>query len=333
MASKALGLRGSPPAAVATARNKFALRQALAQAGLRSPWFARFPIDADPDRIAARVRYPCVIKPLHLAGNRGVIRVNDRDAFPATFRRVVAIIEAARMPTEGRAWKEQVLVEGYIPGEEVALEGLLNSGRLKVLAIFDKPDPLVGPYFEETIYVTPSRHRKPVQQAVIEAARQAVGALGLREGPAHIEMRINEEGIWVIEAAPRSIGGLCGRALRFEGGITLEELLLRHALGRPEAATLNREQDSAGVMMIPIPEAGILHEVDGESEAASTPDIEDVVITIGPGQRLVPPPEGARYLGFIFSRAGTPARVEAALRQAHERFHFEIDPTGEVNLS
>jgi hypothetical protein len=206
----------------------------------------------------------------------------------------------------------------------VALEGLLVKGDLHVLALFDKPDPLDGPFFEETIYVTPSRLSDDVQKAIAETTRAACAALGLSEGPVHAELRVNGEGPWVIEVAARSIGGLCSRTLRFGTGMTLEELILRHALGWPLSST-DRDGRAAGVMMVPIPRAGRLRAVRGVEAARAVAHVEDVVVSAHPDQELVPLPEGWQYLGFIFARATAPADVEAALRAAHARLDFDID--------
>jgi biotin carboxylase len=218
-----------------------------------------------------------------------------------------------------------MLVERFLPGTEVALEGLLTGGELRVLALFDKPDPLDGPFFEETIYVTPSRFPVSVQEAIAGCAARAARALGLREGPVHAELRVNEDGPWIVEVAGRSIGGLCSRILRFGAGMSLEELILRHAFGR-ELQSLRRAEDAVGVMMIPIPAAGLLRSVRGVPEAELIPGVEEVAITARVGQSLVPLPEGASYLGFIFARGETPAEVEDALRGAHRELHFEIIP-------
>jgi hypothetical protein len=216
-----------------------------------------------------------------------------------------------------------LLAEEYVPGLEVALEGLLTGGELHTLALFDKPDPLQGPFFEETIYVTPSRLPPAIQDALRTTTAAACGALGLTEGPVHAELRLNDDGPWVLEVAARSIGGLCSRTLRFGTGMTLEEIILRHALGWP-IATLERERRAAGVMMIPIPRAGRLDGVRGVDDAKAVPGIEDVVISAHLGQALVPLPEGWQYLGFIFARGDTPGGVEDALRIAHAQLSFEI---------
>jgi hypothetical protein len=207
----------------------------------------------------------------------------------------------------------------------VALEGLLTNGTLDVLALFDKPDPLDGPFFEETLYVTPSRLPKPVQDAVAACAARAASAIGLSDGPIHAELRINEAGPWLLEVAARSIGGLCSRTLRFGTGLTLEEVIIRHALGM-DIPSLERERRAAGVMMIPIPKAGRLRDIRGKDEAKTVPGIEEVTIMIRRGQRVVPLPEGKRYLGFIFARGDSPEFVEAALREAHRRLAFDIEP-------
>jgi biotin carboxylase len=280
----------------------------------------------DPEEAAGRVGYPCVLKPTILAGSRGVVRADDPAAFVAAFRRVAAILREPETSSLGEGATE-VLVEDFIPGREVAVEGLLVEGELHVLALFDKPDPLDGPYFEETIYVTPSRLPADVQAAIGAEARWAARALGLTEGPIHAELRVNDEGPWVVEVAARTIGGLCSRSLRFGAGLSLEELVLRHALGI-ELDSLERERRPAGVMMIPIPRGGVLRSVRGREDALAVPGIEDVTISAHVGQELVPLPEGSRYLGFILARAESPETVEAALRAAHERLDFDVDPPG-----
>ena len=325
MAAAALELPHNSVDSVAAARSKHRMRDVLGAAGAPSPRFAVFSIDDDPRDIAGRVSFPCVVKPLFLAASRGVIRANDPVEFVAAFHRLAAILRRPEVAAQGGPLARQVLVETYIPGVEVAVEGLLSKGKLRVLAIFDKPDPLEGPFFEETIYVTPSRLPASVQQSIVACTAQAVAALGLERGPIHAELRVNDQGPWILEIAPRSIGGLCSRALRFGEGISLEELILRHAMGL-EVDSIIRERRAAGVMMIPIPQAGILREVRGQEEAQRVEGIEEIRLTIPVGTEVIPLPEGSRYLGFIFARAETPERVEAALREAHRRLEFIITP-------
>jgi len=323
-ASEALSLPHHPVSAVTSARDKYRMREALRRAGVASPDFRCLAVDEDPTEQAKTLPYPCVLKPLHLAASRGVIRADDPESFVTAFRRVAAILTASEIAATGGERARRILVESFIPGVEVALEGILTAGRLRVLALYDKPDLLDGPYFEETLLVTPSRHADEVRREVAERVQEAVRALGLTDGPIHAELRINDRGPWIVEIAPRSIGGLCSRTLRFGEGISLEELLLRHALGR-DVSVLERESTAAGVMMIPIPRRGILVGVRGRWEAEKTPAIEEIRISIPPGQEVAPPPEGNRYLGFIFARAESPAEVEEALRQAHRRLEIEID--------
>jgi len=311
VASERLGFAHNPPAAVSASRNKATTREQLRRAGLPTPPFESFPIDADPGTIRTHIPYPCVVKPLDLSGSQGVIRVDDPARFPEVFARVADIIRSCAQPGSAR----QVLVEGFIPGREVAVEGLLRTGVLEMLALFDKPDPLDGPFFEETIYVPPSDLPADIQADVVASTAAAAHALGLREGPVHAELRINAQGTYVLEVAARSIGGLCSRTLRFGSGMSLEELILRHAGGLPMPAH-QRERPAAGVMMLPIGSAGRLREVRGQENARRVTNVESVVMTIPPGERLVPLPEGDRYLGFIFARAATPASVERALREA-----------------
>jgi len=315
--SQRLGLMANALPAVTTARDKHAMRRCLAEAGVSVPRFQLVELSDDPARAAQKVEYPCVLKPLMLSASRGVIRANDPREFVAAFERIAAIL------AEPDAARRALLVEEFVPGREIALEGLLVGGSLHVLAIFDKPDPLDGPFFEETIYVTPSRLPAPTQARVAAVTRDACSALGLTEGPIHAELRVNERGPFVLEVAARSIGGLCARTLTFGTGLSLEDLILCHALGRP-LESLERERRAAGVMMIPIPRAGCLVSVSGVEEARAVGAVEDVVITMHPGQEVIPLPEGWQYLGFIFARAETPAAVEGALREAHARLRFDI---------
>jgi biotin carboxylase len=317
-----LGLRASATAAVAAARDKYQMRQCLAAAGVPIPRYRRFALKDDPFVAARGVEFPCVLKPLALSASRGVIRANNVDQFIAAFRRIAALLGRDDVDVSGDA-AQFLLAEQYLPGVEVALEGLLMAGRLRTLALFDKPDPLEGPYFEETIYVTPSRLPEGVQRRIEAASAAACAALGLSEGPVHAELRVNDDGPWILEVAARSIGGLCSRTLRFGTGMTLEEIILRHALGWP-IASLARERRPAGVMMIPIPRGGRLAAVRGQDAAAAVPGVEEVAITAHLGQQLVPLPEGWQYLGFIFARADTADAVEAALRDAHARLSFQI---------
>ena len=321
-ASQALSLPHNAPESVAATGNKHRFRTCLANSGLPAPRFTLFPVDDDPERAARDSFYPAVLKPLALSASRGVIRANDPVQFAAAFRRIRAILEKADIRGEAAS---HIQVEEYVPGDEVALEGLLDDGRLTVLALFDKPDPLHGPYFEETIYVTPSRLPGHVQGAIAATVSRAVATLGLREGPIHAEMRINDKGVWLIEVAARSIGGLCSRALHFGAAGRLEDLILRQALGLP-VPIIELDRPATGVMMIPIPAAGVLRRVDGIEAARALADIEDVTISIPLGETLVPVPEGNRYLGFIFARSDTPEAVEAALRAAHGELEFTIEP-------
>ena len=323
-ASKALRLPHNSPASVEAATNKHRFRVALAEADLPSPEFTLVSLDDNPAEAARRVDYPCVLKPLTLSASRGVIRVDDSAAFVANFHRIAKILRTLDIESPAEVG-QHLLVEGFIPGAEVALEGLLTGGRLNVLALFDKPDPLEGPFFEETIYVTPSRLPEAIQSAVAAATARAVDALGLHEGPIHAELRVNEDRPVIIEVAARSIGGLCSRVLRFGVGIRLEDLILRHALGLP-IESLEREVRPAGVMMIPIPRAGRLQQVCGLQRARKVPGVEDVTITIPLGQRVIPLPEGNKYLGFIFARKKSPEAVEATLRKAHSCLSFDIEP-------
>lgn len=317
-ASEALGLPHNKPDAAEAARDKWVMRRLLQAGGVAVPWFKLFSTADDPAEVASQAPYPCVVKPVNLNGSRGVMRADD----PAEL--VAAIGRLSRLVASNSTEPRPFLVEAYLPGIEVALEGMLDRGELTVLALFDKPDPLEGPFFEETIYVTPSRLPQSTQAQIEMTTAAAARALGLVAGPVHAELRINDEGVWIIEIAGRSIGGLCSQVLRFGVDASLEELILRQAAGLPAGPTTRRDS-AAGVMMIPIPERGLLREVLGVEQAMAVPLIESIEITARLNYPIVPLPEGDSYLGFIFARGDTAAAVEAALREAHRRLHFNID--------
>ncbi len=323
MVSKALCLPHNSVESARATRSKYRMRSALASGGVRSPHFKLVSLSTNPAEISRGISFPCVLKPLSLSASRGVIRANDSEEFVTAFQRVANILGASDVKSTNGGTAQQILIEDFIPGIEVALEGILIQGHLKVLAIFDKPDPLDGPFFEETLYVTPSRLPVDVQNDIISCTAQTADVLGLREGPVHAELRVNDDGAWIIEIAARSIGGLCARTLRFGTGVSLEALIIRHAIGM-EIESLQRERQPAGVMMIPIPHAGILREVRGKTEAEQVAGIEEITISIPIGQDVLPLPEGASYLGFIFARGTTPESVETSLREAHRRLEFVI---------
>lgn len=324
-ACAALGLSHNSPEASLAARDKHVMRQRFAATGVPSPHFRLYHTGDDPARVAADVAYPCVVKPTTLSGSQGVIRANTPEELVRAFERTRSIVLCAN--AEGSARPSQhILVEDYIPGDEVAVEGVLAAGQLTPLAIFDKPDPLAGPFFEETIYVTPSRLPQAMQEAIIATTARACAALGLREGPIHAELRLDAAGPAVVEVAGRSIGGLCAKILRFgTEEMSLEEIILRGAMGLGGEPP-RREDRAGGVMMIPIPHAGILKGIDGLDEARAVAGIEEIDVTIPLQHPVVPVPEGAQYLGFIFARGATPAKVEAALRAAHACLRFTIVP-------
>ncbi len=306
-----LGLRFHPSHAARAATDKYQTRERFRAAGMNVPQYRSI----GPGGGGEAPGFPCVLKPLNLSGSRGVIRADTPDEFSAAEARIRRMVGP----------NANLLAEEFIPGREFALEGLVTDGILQTLAIFDKPDPLDGPFFEETLYTTPSREPREIQCAIKGAVQHAVTALGLTFGPVHAEMRVNPRGVWVLEAAPRPIGGLCSRVLRFEGGLALEDVLLRQALGE-NVSTLNLAPGAHGVMMIPIPARGICYGVDGLERAREIADVEGVEITAKQGQLFEPLPEGASYLGFLFARAPEIQAVEAALRRAHDCLHFHVSP-------
>lgn len=322
--ARALGFAYNSPQSVENCRSKLRQREILRDAGLPVPAFFSFKLDKRVEKILPRVQFPCVVKPLRRAASQGVIRANTPEEFQAAVERIKRLLESPEVQVEREPETDRLLVERFIPGAEVSVEGLVTRGKLRILAIFDKPDPLEGPYFEETIYVAPSRLPDKEYDAIFECAEKTVAALGLTHGPVHAEFRINKEGPWVLEAAARPIGGLCARAVRFGPQRTpLEELLVRHALGMP-GTDVDREDDASGVMMIPVPKSGVLEKVEGEEQARAVSGIESVQITARLRDFIAAWPEGSSYLGFIFARGKSPEEVEAALRQAHSQLKFEI---------
>ena len=342
-AATALGLPHNPLEAVLPTRSKLSLRRALGNAGLPSPDFRvldlgeGFANAGRPDRTdriktaaAAAVAdsefaFPCVLKPTFLSASRGVIRADNAIEFRAAAQRIGEILHEETRAGGGNPESHVILMESYIPGREYAVEGILSGGTLHPLAIFDKPDPLEGPYFEETIYVTPSRSEASVQELLVQTVAQAVSALGLREGPVHAELRVSGDEAFIVDMAARAIGGLCPRVLRFGTGVSLEELILRHALGE-DFSSFRREDLAGGVMMLPIPRPGVFRAVHGIDDAKKIEGVREINISLNPGQRVVPLPEGNRYLGFIFAHAATPALAETALRGAHATLRLEIEP-------
>ncbi len=313
---EALGLPGNSSEAVATLTDKLRFRHLQQAIGLPYPDFAEIK-DRDINAAAA-LDFPLVVKARRLNASRGVIRANDVDQL------VRALKQVQRIQARAQRDAADLLVERFIPGVEVALDGVLSRGALRVLAVFDKPDPLDGPYFEETLFITPSRLPNQTQRELADAVERACMAAGVTEGVVHAEARINEAGVWLLEIAPRGIGGLCGRVFAATLGMDSAEIVLRHAVGLPLPVRAN--DSAAGVMMIPIPASGIFRGVDGLDAARAVPHITGIEITAPPGQLVAPPPEGAGYLGFLFSRAATSQQAEAALRAAHAALVVRIQP-------
>jgi len=327
-AADALGLRWHSVDGAHASTDKRHSRSALAVAGLPSPVF--FSISASDPPARLRPPYPVVLKPAGLSGSRGVIRANDDVEFAAAFERIRGLLTRPEVRAARAGLEDEILVEQYVDGREYAVEGVVTNGRLQMLAMFDKPDPLEGPFFEETIYVTPSRADAATQARIVDGVERAAGVLGLGHGPIHAECRVTPSGeIYVLEVAARPIGGLCSRVLAFDTGTSLESVLLQHAIGRP-IAELSLEPHAAAVMMIPIPRRGVFKGVDGEKPAREVPGVTDIRITAKEGQLLEPLPEAGSYLGFIFAQGDTPEDAERAVRQAHERLEFTIAP--EISL-
>ena len=320
-ASAELQLTGNTPDSVIGTRDKSELRRALESHGVRSPNWQVCRFDDEPPLDG--LEFPVVVKPLGLNGSRGVMRANDEASLRRAIERLRRLLSTKSAVEECGDLADRYLIEAYIPGIEVALEGLLREGELHTLAVFDKPDPLDGPFFEETVYVTPSRLPDAQIDEVVATARRSAEALGLQDGPLHAELRLNDEGAWPVDVAARTIGGLCARTLRFGAGMSLEEIVLRHAINAP-LASLNREATAAGVMMMPIVGRGRIREIRGLDDAAAVPLIEEIEMEARVGDVLVPLPEGADYPGFIFARGDDPADVESALREAWSKIEFVL---------
>jgi biotin carboxylase len=318
--SERLGLPANSAQAVRRVRDKLAFRRLLREREFLCPEFHHLPTDEDPRKLFPELKFPVVVKARRLSGSRGVIRADDSEALV----RAVTWVRAIQSRADRDAQELGLIIEDFIPGHEYALEGALDKGELTALALFDKTDPLDGPYFEETIYVTPSRLPGALQDRIHHEVAQACRCAELTDGPVHAEVRINDQGVWILEVAARSIGGLCGRVLTHSLGMSLEELILRQVVAEPVA--IAGESGASGVMMIPIPRRGIYHGLKGFAAAQSVPGVTGVSITAEPGQIIAPPPDGASYLGFIFARAARPAEAESALRIAHRRLHFDIRP-------
>lgn len=326
--AEAMGLPWHRPAGALASFDKLEARGRRLAAGLPMPWFTLLDVGQSLDELAPRLRFPCVVKPTLLSGSRGVMRADTWDELEAAVVRLRALLRGAELAALRPAGVERVLIEGFVPGREYALEGVMDRGALHVLAIFDKPDPLDGPFFEESAYVTPPILSDATQRAIGGMVAHAALASGLWHGPIHAECRMNEEGIFVLETAARPIGGLCARALRFVSAsgtlVSHEALLLHHAAGG-SLDGFAREGQASGVMMMPVPARGHFREATGLDRARAVAGIEDVLITAKPGELLVPSPEGHSYPGFIFARAALPEQVAGALREACDAIELRLD--------
>ena len=317
-----------PAASARAAGDKWLFRQQVSAAGVRQPDFVSVPVHASPSDIRAamqeaRLGYPVVLKPLHLSASRGIMRADDDRQLEMRLTRLQKLLADPEVRVKNPESAGRILIESFIAGREVAYEGLLQAGALRTLALFDKPEPLDGPFFAETMYVTPSAESDPMQRAIAEVVGAAAAAIGLREGPVHAELRLSASGPVVIELAARAIGGLCHRTLRFAGGTTLEELLLWHAAGR-EMTVGERQPTASGVYMLPVPRAGVLRAIHGVDAARSVALVTDVVMTARVGDTVQPLPEGHTYMGFVFAEAAERAAVIGALERAAGRIAFDI---------
>ena len=313
------GLPGNPAHAIKALTSKIHFRRFCQSNDTQGPGFIALDSKSLDQGVPSGIHYPCVAKPATLSASRGVIRCDNPGELSRALKRIHSLLHS-----EGKLGEEAVLVEDYIDGLEYAVDGLLKNGRLQVLAIFEKPEPMVGPFFEETIYLTPPRLSHKATDQVIAALEKLCRKLGICEGPLHAELRINSLGVWFLEIAGRTVGGRCGRILEFQTGCSLEELVLANAVRLPAAT--GQSTGSCGVMMIPVTQGGVLRRVEGISAARRVPDIIDVEVDVREGQILVPWPEGCAYPGFIFARAGSVTDVERALRAAYRCLDFVLAP-------
>ena len=314
-----MGLPHNPVDAVLAATGKAAQRQRWAAAGLPQPSFRIVPAGDSVRPAAEAVGFPCVVKAVSLSASQGVLRADHPAAAVEAARRIRKVLDEAERPAE-----EPLLIEEYLPGPELSIDGVLAAGDLTVTAVFDKPATPDGPTFEETLLVRPSRLPSGTLAAAVRTAADAARSLGLSTGPIHAELRVADRGPVMLELAPRSIGGLCSRALRFPGGASLEEIVLANALGRAIPAATGSPRP-CGVFMLPVPRAGILRAVEGRAAALAVPGITGLTITIPPGQRVRPLPDGDRYLGFVFAEGATRPEVEHALTAASQRLRVLIE--------
>jgi hypothetical protein len=335
--ARELSIPYNHPASVEACRSKLRMREVFREAGIPTPWFRTIALHPPPEPALLGISYPCVLKPISLSASRGVIRANNREEFIAAAERIRKLLQSPEIRATREENLDHILVEAYLPGREVAVEGLIHDGELQVLTIFDKPDPLEGPFFEETIYVTPSRLPQSLQLKIQKCAQDCARAVGFTHGPLHAEFRINNDEVWPLEIAARPIGGLCARSLRFNKtsiparqdntheSVGLEELLLLHALGLMDAQW-TREVPASAVMMIPVPTSGILQNVDGEEAARNTAGVTELLITARLHDYIETWPEGSSYLGFLFAKGKTPAEAEQILRDAHAKLRFTLTP-------
>tara|TARA_B100000029_G_scaffold205290_1_gene203248 strand:- start:93 stop:1346 length:1254 start_codon:yes stop_codon:yes gene_type:complete len=305
-------------------KNKYLMRTELKKTGLCSPWFKIFSIYESSNKIINEISFPCVIKPTFLSGSRGVMRVNTKKELSEGIKTLNELLSLDELRKRGGKQSDYIMIEEYIPGKEVAIEGIVSEGKLTMLAIFDKPELLEGPTFEETIIVTPSVLTKKIQYSLLETLQVVVKALGIVKGPVHAEARINKNGNYILECASRSIGGLCSKVLEFQGGISLEELILRSYLGRNiEKSKLIG--NARGVMMMPTEKKGILKEIGGVKDALVVNGVTDLQITVKPGEKLQPLPKGDRYLGFIFAEGNDQEFVINALKNAWSKIEIVLE--------
>ena len=318
LVAQALGLLHNLSESAQIARRKDLARQVLQNARLPVPKFKLINFQEELDTQLEDMGFPCVLKPLALSASRGVIRVDNKAAYLEACQRIKKIIAHENNLFE----RSHILAEQYLPGIEIAVEAILSADEYYGITIFDKPEPLQGPFFEESYYITPSQLELPLQDKIHKLVAEACIAYGLKTGPIHAELRIDGEKLWIIEVAARTIGGECAQLLEYTTGHSLEALVISNAMGRflkPEAV-----DQCVGVLMIPTPKSGMLRRIEGLLEAGKIKYIEAINISIGEGHELVQLPEGASYLGFIFARAPTAVEVESALRAAHALLNIVV---------
>lgn len=319
-AAKVLHLPHNPPEAAQYSHRKDLARAKLTLADRNVPFHCLLNLTKPIKNQIIDLPLPCVVKPLNMSASRGVIRVDNTEQLKVACERLRPILADSPNIFE----QTHILIEAYIDGIEIAYEGYLQNKKLNTITIFDKPDQLTGPYFAETIYVTPSSLDNDLQLAIKMEIEKSCKAYGLVTGSIHAECRIDKNNkVWILEIASRTIGGDCARILD-NNNYSLEEMAILLSIGKN--ITIKKSKKARAVMMIPIKQKGLLKRVEGLSLANKVKHIDSIDIIINQGHELIPLPEGNQYLGYIFSSADTSEKATEAIRMAYDILTFITSP-------